>query len=318
MDSDNHRIRELTPPDYSEEEQERIIQYFMSLKKDLIKKFLQENEISISGTRQALRDRVLEHLDNESIEYKDLVNYLDTLTPWGKQHIFIYDGPESEIQNWRNEEFVGDLLEENDLSEYLNSRLPLILPEGLALSSIEYQPNDELVIYAVERREYRERITELDETKTIGDREIELRAYSRQVARGVIVFRWNLISNTAILQISQLPTGSRYEEVEEKFSNLVSQLFNLEIFQKIDLKPVINKLHELADRGNPEARPHDIEYRSPGGRRISVASPTQQDSISGEQLVDNGIRPIRRQGIGHFGNFYWLPASVNPIECLRN
>jgi len=61
-------------------------------------------------------------------EYKDLVNFLDAIAPWGKQHVFLYNGPESEIEKWRREEYCINMLKENGLLEYLNSYFPLILP----------------------------------------------------------------------------------------------------------------------------------------------------------------------------------------------
>ena len=311
MNLDEETMREPPSPEYSEEECERVIQYCMSLKKDLIKKFLERNGIPKSGTKQELRRRIKRHLGEGTIDYGDLVIFLDTVAPFGKQHVYLYYGPESEIENWRDRDYVINILDENGFSKCLNSCIPLILPKELTLASIEHRPNDELVIYAVEGREYRERKKELDETKTVGEEEIELRAYIHQVARGVVTFRWDLVSNDAMLQISQLPKGSKYEKIEETFADMIMPVLDLIRFQKLDLKPAIKKLHELEADGNPEARPHGVSYRSQGGRRVSVESATPSDSVSGEPTVDDAFGNIRRQGVGHLGNFYWHPVSVN-------
>lgn len=311
MNLDEETLREPPSPEYSEEERERIVQYLMSLTKNLIQKFLERNDIPKSGTKQELRKRIKRHLGEGTLNYKDLVNFLDTVAPCGKQHMYLYYGPESDIENWRDGGYVGSILDENGFSKCLNSRIPLILPKELTLASIEHRPNNELVLYAVEGREYRERKKEFDETKTVEDEEIELRAYVRQVARGVIIFKWDLVSNDAILQISQLPRGSKYEKVEEIFADMIRPFLDLSKFQKMDLKPVITKLHELEVAGNPDARPHGVSYRSLGGRRVSVESATPRDSVSGEATVDDAFGNIRRQGVGHLGNFYWLPMSVN-------
>jgi hypothetical protein len=126
-----------------------------------------------------------------------------------------------------------------------------------------------------------------------------------------MIFTWNLISNNATLQISQLPTGSKYEEEEIKFAELINPWLNLNSFTKLDLRRVIKKLHELEANGIPEARSHGLSYLSQGGRRITAQSPTPQDSIFGEQEVDIALKSIRDRGVGNIGNFYWLPKSIN-------
>lgn len=314
MNLDKQTLKELPSPKYSEEEREKVIQYFMNLKGDVVREFLVSNELPKSGTKPELRKRIKGYLDEGTFEYKDLVNFLDTVTPWGKQHVFLYNGPETDVAKWRNDNYINDLIKKNKLSEYLNVRLPLILPKTLTLTSIEYITGRKLRIYAVERREHWERKQEYDERKIRENLEIELRAYLHQVTRGVIVFRWNLVSNTAVLQISQLPSGSKYEEVEERVAELIKPWFNLKIFQKLDLRPAIRKLHELEETGNPEARSHSIDYRTLGGRVVSARSPTPRDSVLGEPVVNSALSGIRKQGVGHIGNFYWLPSSVNPAN----
>lgn len=314
MSLDEQAIRELSPSEYTEEEREKIIQYLMELKGDSIREFLASHGLPKSGTKPELRERIQEYLDEGALKYKDLVKFIDTAAPWGKQHVFLYEGPESEVRKWQKNEYVSNVLTEIGLSKYLNSRLPLILPETLTLSSIEYPRGRELKIYAVERREHWERKREYDERKTQENQKIELRAYVNQVIRGIIVFRWNLVSNNAILQISQLPSGSKYEEVEGRFAELIGSWLNIELFQKLDLRPVIRKLHELEETGTPEARSHSIGYRTRGGRTVSAQSPTPHDSVLGEKMLDSALSSVRRQGVGHIGNFYWLPSSANPAN----
>lgn len=306
-----HTLKEITPPEYSKEEREKIIQYFMNLKGDLIRDFLTSYDLPKSGTKPKLIEHIQEYLDDGIFEYKDLVNFLDTIVPWGKQHVFLYYGPESEVEKWRDEEYCYKVIKENKLSQYLNTRIPLILPKSITISSIEYIPSRQLKIYSVESREYWQRKKELDKIIKQKNEEIELRAYLHLVTRGIIIFKWDLISNSATLQISQLPSGSKYEEVEERFGQLIESVLNFKLFQKIDLRPVIKKLHELEDIGNKETRSHGIDYRTLGGRIISARSSTPRDSVLGEQAVDDALSNISKRGVGHIGNFYWLPSSMN-------
>jgi len=303
-------FKELHTPKYTEEEKGKIVQYLMELRGDIIRKFLSLHNLAKSGNKAELRERIIEHIDNGELKYKDLVHFVDEQAPLRKQHIFMYDGPESEVDKWRKKEYVENILKKNKVLKYLNARLPLILPKELTISSLRYTEARELVIYGVERRDYWERNSDYDRKERRENEEIELRAYLHQVTRGTIIFQWNLLSNTAILQISQLPSGSKYELVEERFANLISPWLNLKLFQKINLRQVIKKLHELEEAGTPVARSHSIGYKTLRGRTILAQSPTSQDSVLGESEVDAAMRGVRRRATGHIGNFYWLPSTT--------
>ena len=111
MTSERRAISELPAPHYTEEEREKILQYFMNLTGDLIREFLSDEKMPKSGTKPELKERIKAFLDEGQLEYKDLVNFLDAVTPFGKQHIILLDGPEEEVGQWRNYPYVQALLE---------------------------------------------------------------------------------------------------------------------------------------------------------------------------------------------------------------
>ncbi|MBI4712871.1 MAG: hypothetical protein HY762_06200 [Planctomycetes bacterium] len=314
MTSDNKPLEELPTPRYSKEECEKIVQYLMSVKSDLIRGFLASHNILVSGKKQELRERVEQCLKDEELEYKDLVNFIDTVAPCGKQHIILYEGPESQAKKWKTDGYVNKVLKEKGLSEYLNARLPLILPEVLTISSITYKPGEELKVYAVERRDDTDRREDLDKEETIGNEKIEFRAYAPQVTRGVVIFTWDFLGNTAMLQISQLPSGSAYEGKEEKFAGLINGCLDMNQFEKIDIRRAVKKLNQLEAEDKPEARSHSIGYHSPGGRKLDIKSPSLSQSVLGESAWDHGLGEIRKGSIGHSGNFYWLESSQSPVD----
>lgn len=298
---------------YTEEEKRLIVQYVSELRKDYIVGFLQERKLLRSGTKEDLRDRIQQNLDDGHIKHAELVELLDSVTPYGKQHIYLYNGPESEITTWRDAGRVAAILEQNDLLKYLETSLRLLLPSNMSLTRINYQPEQRLTVTAVERREHFERLPSQDTKKTLNGKEIELRAFLHQITRGVVIFDWDLVSNTAQLQISQLASGTRYEDVLESFEDLTAPWLQIRLFSPIDIGRVITRLHELEEQGQPEARYHGIGYRTLGGRSVIAQSPTARVSVFGESPVDNAMRAIRGQGaLGHIGNFYWLPRDVNP------
>ncbi|MCD6406647.1 SAP domain-containing protein [Candidatus Aerophobetes bacterium] len=284
----------------------------MELRGDIIREFLRERNLTRSGTKPELRQRIEQHIEEGKLTYTELVNFIDRFAPLGKQHVYLYDGPENEVSQWRDEKYVREIIENNGLIELLISELPLILPQELTISTIEYHSSSEFKIYAVQKREGYERKPEYDTTTTRDNREILLKAYEHIVTRLVVIFRWNLVANTATLQISQLPSSQKYEDVEIQFSQLVENWLNFSAFEKVSLRRTINKLFELERDGSPEARSHNFSFLSPGGRKVDARSPTPDDSVFGEELIDNAMNYVEKNGVGNLGNFYWLPNYVNP------
>ena len=121
-----------------------------------------------------------------------------------------------------------------------------------------------------------------------------------------------------MLQITQLQMDGDYEEVAEHFFQLVGPWLDIKQFGKVDLRPVIRALHEIERNGQSEVRSHGIDYRSLRGTKVSVRSPSPQDSVCGEDYIDNAMDGVRKNGVGHLGNFYWLPGvkpgpAINPL-----
>ena len=302
-----------TTPIYTREERDKILDYFGDLKSDYIKSFLARINLHRSGPKSQLLLNVQEGIEAGSINYADLVNLLDLIIPWGKQHVFLYDGPESDIENWRDPGYVHERLQMGQVSNLLSEKLHLILPRHLTLSSIEYS-QENLKVFTVQRREYRVRYPEHDDSLTVNGVQFERQAYLHEVLRGLVIFEWNLTSNQARLQISQLPSKGGYEIAEENFKTLTRNWLPLNIFQKVDLHKSITRLNELESVGTPEARSHGLSYRTLGGRAVTAKSPTSHDSVLGETVVDEFVTHVRRDGVGHLGNFYWLPNEATPFD----
>jgi hypothetical protein len=309
----------LGPPDYSPEERQALLDFVLALRKSHIQGFLKEVELSgYSGTKQKLRDRLQEALDGDEITCEQLVEFLDSEAPWGKQHVLLYHGPQHDVQAWKDPNHVHGLLKRHRVGKFFNANFPLILPDKLTLSSVTHA-NGKLRVTAIQKREYRERASEHDTEKDINGERIFLKAYRDHLTRTLAAFEWDLNANVAMLQITQLQEDGDYEKLVEQFSQLVKPWLDIKQFSTVDFHSVIRKLHELEKNGQAEARSHGIDYRSPGGRRVSARSPSPQDSVHGEQYIDEAMDSVRKNSVGQLGNFYWLAAKkpgpgVNPLR----
>lgn len=309
-------IKLLGPPDYGDEERQALIDFVLAMRKSNIRDFLKQVELPKSGTKDDLRERLQEALDDGRLAYERLVEFLDSMAPWGKQHVFLYQGPRSDLQAWRDPEHTLRLLKQHRLGNLFNASLPLILPETLTLSSVTHSDGS-LRVTAVDKREYTARTPEHDEEKrTEGGERISLKAYMHHLTRTLAAFEWDLNANVAMLQITQLPMEGDYEEVAGQFFQLVSPWLDIKQFGAVDLRPRIRRLHQLEREGQAEARSHGIDYRSPRGRRVSAHSPTPRDSVLGEGFIDEAMDSVRKNGVGHLGNFYWL-ANIRPGPAVN-
>ena len=191
---------QLKPLDYTKEECDRIIEYVGALRLDHIRNFLGKRNLPKWDSKAELLENIKKWVNDKTLHYIDLIELLDSVSPWGKQHVILYYGPTSDISNWRNINWVTSHLTKHNMGKYLNTRLPLILPEKLTLSSIEHTDSS-LHVLAVMRRDYAERDQRYDgkDRKTEDGKTIKLRAYIIHVIRGLVVFAFVFFG-----QLSQL------------------------------------------------------------------------------------------------------------------
>ncbi len=294
------------------EEQRALLTFLLALRLDRVRAFLARHEIAKYGSRADLRQRLEESFANGKIDIVAIVDFLDEVEPWSKQHVFLYNGGDALVDDWKDPATLRTQLAVAGVAELLDARLPLVLPEDLALSAITIEDGRFVTISAVERREYREREPSRDRVEVdASGRTVELVAYIHVVTRGLLTFRWDLLTNTAALHITQGGRGYEYQAAEQRFAKLVQPFLQFDRFSPTDLQSLIRRLHELAQTGTPEARPHRLGYRSRGGRSIEAASPTYRDSVTGEAAIDGALATIADESTGRLGNFYWL-AGVSP------
>ena len=240
---------------------------------------------------------------------------LDRVLPWWKFHVFLYEGSRKVPGEWHDEHKAKKHLKKHKLDNLLNASIPLVLPQDLTLSAIDYTPTTVRVL-AVQRRNYTARDQELDEFGETEEGEtIEYRAWVRQLARVMVIFEWQLRTREATLQITELPGGVTYEETRDQFAELVKDWLDLSQFSVMRIRKSISALHAAEEAGKGEARSHGIEYSTVQGRRLAGRSSTATESVLGEQVIDESLRRMRGTGMRQdrqfllgttLGKWWWL------------
>lgn len=200
---------------------------------------MKQVELPKSGTKEDLRERFQEALDGGDLTYERLLDFLDSVAPWGKQHVFLYQGPRNDVQAWKDPDHVQRLLKQHRVGKLFNATLPLILPEKLTLSSVTHA-DGRLRVTAIAKRDYTNRTPEHDEEKeTKGGERITLKAYMHRLTRTLAALEWDLNANIAMLQITQLQEDGDYEKLAEQFCQLVKPWLDIKQFSPVDLRPVM-------------------------------------------------------------------------------
>ncbi|MCD0460694.1 hypothetical protein [Roseiconus lacunae] len=276
--------------------------------------------ISLSNKGE-VRDRIETSLDDGDFDYTDLIGYLDEVVPSGKQHVYLFNGPSGSTKNtWQKQPWVKRHLKKHapDVFALLSGGKHVGLPEELTPTSIEWTA-DRITLQLVRRREWFERDKQYDDQKeTPAGEPVELRAFVHRVIRNLIVFEWDLKTNTAALRISQLAGGVRYENVKQEVAALLAPWLNLGTFALLDLHPAILNLMKLERSGKGITRSHDFEVLTSTGRAVSVRSNANDAPAVGDKATKAVFDSIPGTVTGNTGNFYWLPERGNPLsEELR-
>lgn len=296
---------------YTEEERSLILRYIARLRRGTIQDFLREVEEPVSGTKSALVARIDAALGKESVDYSQLVSFLDEVEPWRAQQVYLLGPSNIHRAPFLTPEALETHLRQHRALRPFRQPVPLVLPEDLTIASITHD-GERLRITAVQRREgwERDEREDLAQGETKDGEPVEYRAYVRVILRGLTMFEWDVVSNTAMLQISRLPARGDYDEEFAKFAALTKKWLDLSTFSRVNLAKGIAAIHreeeERRDAGNAlRADSHGVEYEGGGGARMSGRGPSSDGSVSEDPNLRAAYRQYRAVSVGRRGNFFW-------------
>lgn len=313
--NDNIEIRELP----EETQRELLLSYLTSHKMDYIQDFLKDRGLAYSYRKSHLPDKLTEYLDAGEFELSDLVELLNTIEGWGKQQIYLYNAPGALSAQWRDPGFVRQQLQKAGYLDLLNQSKPLILPVEPTLSTIQFdEENGTIRFIWIERRTWRvrlpdedriERATDNDLPNSLIQDQIVWQAYRVRMARGLIVFEWNLNTNDAMMLIQQLPSGRQYKALRDQFEGYLRRFFAIDSFDKVRLSSALPGIETCG-----ETRRQHMTFRSTDNRgKIAVTSPRKEQDVFDDDIVINRARTaVGGDATGLLGNFHWLENGGRP------
>ena len=209
----------------SDVEKQQLVSELSALNSEQRSEFFSRHELGSALTSKGKFQRQLFALvDAGKVPETEIIQFLDEVMPWGKQHVYLFKGPDSSISKWKSPVRFRKILTQGGAEHFLDGRRELGMPQDIEISSI--QSSTKLIrIEAVRGRFWWDRDKSLDEKKVAPTgAPVELRAFVQRGLRNLVIFEWDLRSNIAMLQISQLQSGTTYESVRAEFFALASNL----------------------------------------------------------------------------------------------
>jgi hypothetical protein len=297
---------------FSDEERQHLHKAFLALTNEQIRMLLRDADVRPIGDSKADFDRNLRAaITNGRVTYSNIVEWLDRFDPWRRQQVFLFGGREQGVGPWADQRFVRNCLVGHEQEACFNTRVPVVLPNDLKVSSIRHR-NDGLQIIAYIRREHRIRTQERDKFEVLenGDR-IVYHAFHEFVVRTAVIFEWDFVANTAVIRITQLPSRENYEDVRDIFISALRGWFQVvDEFPLLDLRRAIGALHRHEAGGGREVQAYQMAYSTAGGRQVQGRGGSGHQPFLGEHSSDIALQAVRDAGVGRNGNFHWLPTGV--------
>ena len=281
-----------------------LLDLILGNKMEFTQVFLRQRGLPFSGKLSQLRDRLDGYLANNDISVNDLIALLNNIEGWGRQHIYFFRVPDNLIDEWRDETASIQRLHEAGLTDIINRQRVLLLPQDIQLCEVQLTA-DKLRFIWVERRYWEERVSEEDRQE--GD--LILRAYRPRTERGVVTFEMDLVSGIAMLMIRQLPSGTKYSEIRDRFLANLEPFLDIRQLQPIRVSPAITPLEQSG-----LVRRRQLAYASRGGSRVQLSSAGRNSDLLQDRDIQGIATPLRANTAGSDANFYWLVNDELPRE----
>ena len=303
-------------PEVSAEDRNAVVDYLIDLRQDKIEEFLDGTPLPKTAPNQdAFRERIEQGLDDGVITIGQILAYLDDTEPWGRQHVFLYDVAAAAGARFATAADVDSLLSSHeDLAALVEAPLSLIHPDELTLSRVEITPGQRVVVRAVLGAHGRERVKSLNFEEERDGRLIEFEAFRHVKRRSIVRLDWDVVGNAAFLQVTELPGGVRYEDVERAFVDRTAPWLPFQQFSKLALHKAITKL-QADEATSPKTTTQAFGLRH-NGRNVTIDAGTSA-SVAGDPVIDSTITALRPTSIGRHGDFIWHDRAKTSTSALE-
>ena len=83
----------LRAPERTQEDRPVLIDLVLAVRKSCLQDLLKKVKLPRTCTKPQIRSRIEEAVEQGNIRHETLVEFLDSVSLWRKQHVLLFDGP---------------------------------------------------------------------------------------------------------------------------------------------------------------------------------------------------------------------------------
>jgi len=276
--------------------------------KDHARRLLRDHGLAISGSREALLDRVRDAIRRGVIGFDQLVALLDEVEEHGHHHVFLYTLTPPQRTALADIDHVKSLATKHGLATVLNARTRVVdMPSEPVCTSVRHDSH-RLRMKWVERRVWEEALPGRDRVEGA----VRWRALQRHEARAVNTLRVDLAPGEVQLRVSDAGKQSRtdYANKLTEYAAATAWLLDWDALQRIPIEHAIPPI-KLAEE---EVRVRGNTYFTVQGTKASFTSDAADSDVRSDRVYQAGDVAAQRDGQDHrLLNVYWLPREGTPL-----
>jgi hypothetical protein len=299
----------------SNDEVGRAVEYLIAYRLEVAKALLASAGLAISGTKAALRNRILKALADDVLSPFEIASRLDEVEGWGNQHILLYNSTESLAAKWQDASHARKQLKAANLEALLNSPRPIALPDEPTLSQVIWSEQSMRLVW-VHGSQWEMRVPELDYPRSDGteappqfakviaesDEPIIYKAYRIQPRRQICYFDWDLVTCEAALAMPRMPNDSDYDLLQAKLLADAERVLEVTSFEPVLLNKLIRNLEKTK-----EVIRRDVLLTTTQRTEINFRSADRKTDAYSDPAANDARKAISNRVSGTRGQFYWQP-----------
>ena len=108
-------IQATTTAKLKKNEKDQLVSELVALTTEQRLDFMAANSLPVSlSNKGEVRERISDSLSAGDFGHEAIIGYLDSVVPWGKQHVFLFKGPKGSLKKtWQKKSWVMKHLKEN-------------------------------------------------------------------------------------------------------------------------------------------------------------------------------------------------------------
>jgi hypothetical protein len=283
-----------------------LLDSIFSHKLDFVKSYLREKDISSSFRRDILYSKVMEGIDNGTLNLDGLTDLLDRIEEFGNQHIYLFNCNDEYLNRLKDPEYIKDILNKKNLLDIYNNNNSIFIPNEPTLYSVKH--NSRILKFKwVEKRVWKELLNEKIENDKL------IKIYQIKLSRGITSFRINLVTGNAELMVQRLPRGTHYERIKNAYFDILANFIVVSSFTQLGLRRAIRLLER-----SKEVDKRLVDFETSAGGRVEYKSKDKHTDYQADPHLSRSRSALGENVSGNKGSFYWKPNRVLKREILTH